>query len=90
MKGTDFTACTPSKSINPFAEGRTACAAKLTYVNCVEEGSMASIRDNHPPCILFPARFLLLLAQLLTEHERYALGVIAGDEGMYRRYEADF
>lgn len=28
MKGTDFTACTPSKSINPFAEGRTACAAK--------------------------------------------------------------
>ena len=63
---------------------------KLTYVNCVEEGSMASIRDNHPLCIFFPARFLLLLAQSFTEHGRYALGVIVGDEGMYRRYEADF
>jgi hypothetical protein len=47
---------------------------KLTYVNRVEEGSMASIRDNNPPCILFPARFLLLLAQSFTEHDRYALG----------------
>lgn len=40
--------------------------------------------------MFFPARFLLLLAQSFTEHDRYALGVIAGDEGMYRRYEADF
>jgi hypothetical protein len=45
---------------------------------------------TNPPCIFFPARFLLLLAQSFTEHNRYALRVIAGDEGMYRRYDADF
>jgi hypothetical protein len=90
MKGTDFTACTPSKSINPFLLKAGQHVQQNSHTLTALRKDLWLQYEMPTPLHIFPARFLLLPAQSFTEHNRYALGVIVGDEGMYRRYEADF
>jgi hypothetical protein len=73
-----------------FAEGRTSMCSKNSHTLTALRKDLWLQYEITTPLQYFPARFLLLLAQSFTEHGRYALGVIVGDEGMYRRYEADF
>jgi hypothetical protein len=87
----NFTACTPSKSINPFLLKAGQHVRQNSHTLIVLRKDLWLQYEMTHPLAYFSSPFSFVTStKSFTEHNRYALDVIAGDEEMNRRYDADF